>query len=80
MMPSVATRSVCSFAKMWISIINHADVRGNLFVFNLVEGRIQACAGSDKNPQNNKVTLWDFRSLHAVIFFCTLINVRHNAN
>ena len=54
---SVATRIVCYFAKMGISIMSHADVRGNVFVFNLVEWRIQACAGSDKNPQSNKTTL-----------------------
>ena len=27
------------------------------FVFCLVEGRIQACAGSDRSPQNNKPVL-----------------------
>ena len=76
MMTSVSVGIVCYFVKMGISINNHAAVWGNLFVFNLVEGRIQACAGSDKNPQNNKTTLWDFSSLNAVIYFCALINVR----
>ena len=78
---SVTARIVCYFVKMGISIMNHAVVWGNLFVFSLVEGRIQACVGSDKNPQNNKTTLWDFSSLYAVIYFCTLINGRqHNSN
>ena len=42
MMTFVTMRIVRYFSKMGISIMNHADVWGNLFVLNLLEGRIQA--------------------------------------
>ena len=74
-MTSVTGRIVCYFVKMGINIINHSDVWVNLFVFNLLEGRIQSCAGADKNSQNSKTTFWDFSSLYAVIYFCMVINV-----
>jgi hypothetical protein len=76
MMTSVSAGFVCYFVKIGVRIINHTAVWGNLFVFNLVEGKIQACAGSDKSRQTNKTTLWDFSSFYAVIYFCALINVR----